>query len=358
MTENSKKRGRPKKSQSPTLKEMAKIVQVEEQSGIVDPKDPTGPSPVTQSVHKVIPGDSYIESGVGGGAPPPESVGPPALPQGSVVAEAPPQGQNVEGEESSSPQPTILSKEGDVRAPATTQESVGGEAPLQGQGVESEDPSGPPPITHSHHKVIRAERSDSYIESGVGGEAPRQGEPVESVDSTSPPPITETEGKVISQDSNIESGVGGEAPPQGETEEAKGSDPNSLPLEVTPEVVLHDSFDISAYNLELDYQADQIWSNQRKIASQKEAVNKVQGHYVVSDANKVWCSDWTVGHDGKLSILLVLDLASRLIISSSIHDKQPNTEDIIEVLLRGMEEYKVIPEIFHTDCGGAYMSND
>jgi len=90
MTENSKKRGRPKKSQSPTLKEMAKIVQVEEQSGIVDPKDPTGPSPVTQSVHKVIPGDSYIESGVGGGAPPPRKRGAPCPPTGKRGGRSPP----------------------------------------------------------------------------------------------------------------------------------------------------------------------------------------------------------------------------------------------------------------------------
>jgi len=128
------------------------------------------------------------------------------------------------------------------------------------------------------------------------------------------------------------------------------------PTTVEPEVVSPDSFDKEAEKLRADYHADKILKNHKKLKNPGELRNMVKHKYTVSDANHVWCSDWTIGVGNTLYVLIILDMSSRLIISSNIYDHPPNGPDIALTLMKGIECYGVTPKVFHTDTGGGYMS--
>jgi transposase InsO family protein len=132
---------------------------------------------------------------------------------------------------------------------------------------------------------------------------------------------------------------------------------NQEPTIVEPEVVSSDSFEKEAEKLRVEYAADKILKNHKKFKNAGELRNMVKHRYTVSDANHVWCSDWTIGRGGKLFVLIILDMSSRLIISSNIFNRQPTGSDIQMTLLKGIQCYGVTPKVFHTDTGGGYMSN-
>jgi site-specific recombinase XerD/transposase InsO family protein len=140
-------------------------------------------------------------------------------------------------------------------------------------------------------------------------------------------------------------------------ENQKPADAPQEPTIVEPEVVSTTSFDKEAKKLKANYDAQRILENHKKFKNPQELKNMVKHKYTVSDANHVWCSDWTIGGGGNLFILIILDLSSRLIISSSVLNRQPNGSDIEMTLLKGIQCYGVTPKVFHTDCGGGYMSN-
>jgi len=124
--------------------------------------------------------------------------------------------------------------------------------------------------------------------------------------------------------------------------------------EFIPEVVNSDSFNKESLKIKAEVEADNIL---KKNAEYKDSItmrNALKNRYVVSDANHVWCSDWTIGHNNKLYILLNVDLSSRLIVSSLILERQPSTADVVLSLVRAIEHYGVQPKIFHSDTGGAY----
>jgi transposase InsO family protein len=127
---------------------------------------------------------------------------------------------------------------------------------------------------------------------------------------------------------------------------------------VEPEVVQDDSFEKAAEALKAEVFAEGVLKNHKNLKGKDSVKNLVKGRYTVSDANYVWCSDWTIGQGGTLYILLILDMSSKLIISSSILDREPKGSDIVLTLLKGINTYGETPKVFHTDCGGAYMSKE
>lgn len=104
--------------------------------------------------------------------------------------------------------------------------------------------------------------------------------------------------------------------------------------------------------------ANQIIANEAKALKQSEGTNKVRGRYAVSDSNHVWASDWTIGDANNVYILLIIDLSTRWVVASEIMDRQPSGGDIVNLLMSGIRDLEVKPRIFHTDCGGAYMSKE
>lgn len=127
---------------------------------------------------------------------------------------------------------------------------------------------------------------------------------------------------------------------------------------VEVEIVEDDSFEKTAKALKAEVFAEGVLKKHKTIKDKVELKNLVRGRYAVSDANYVWCSDWTIGQGGTLYILLILDMSSKLIISSSILDREPKGSDIVLTLLKGIQTYGEKPKVFHTDCGGAYMSKE
>jgi site-specific recombinase XerD/transposase InsO family protein len=111
-------------------------------------------------------------------------------------------------------------------------------------------------------------------------------------------------------------------------------------------------------NVKIENIVNQIIANEAQALKQGEGTNKVRGRYAVSDSNHVWASDWTIGHANGIYILLIIDLSTRWVVASEIMDRQPSGGDIVNLLMTGIRELQVQPKIFHTDCGGAYMSKE
>ncbi len=98
----------------------------------------------------------------------------------------------------------------------------------------------------------------------------------------------------------------------------------------------------------------------------------MRGRYNISDSDHVWSSDWTIGHGNKIYILLIkiyillikiyilliIDLSTRFVVASEVLERQPKGGDIVNLLMIGIRDINVVPKIFHTDCGGAYMSRE
>lgn len=68
--------------------------------------------------------------------------------------------------------------------------------------------------------------------------------------------------------------------------------------------------------------AEEVLANEARRKMDLQGPNKVQNKYMLTDANHVWVSDWTIGHGGNIYILLVVDLTTRLILSTTVLDKQ------------------------------------
>ncbi len=114
----------------------------------------------------------------------------------------------------------------------------------------------------------------------------------------------------------------------------------------------------SQKEIKIDNYVNQIIANEAQAIRQPDGTNKVRGRYAISDSNHVWASDWTIGHANGIFILLIIDLSTRWVVASAIMDRQPSGCDVVNLLMSGIRDLQVKPKIFHTDCGGAFMSKE
>ena len=83
-------------------------------------------------------------------------------------------------------------------------------------------------------------------------------------------------------------------------------------------------------------------------------INAVTRRYTVSDPNLIWCVDST--ERGGIHVILIVDLASRLILAGYCVQKAPTTSDIILSLDSAIEKAGGKPRYLHADQGSCFMS--